>query len=107
MMHDQANIRLLIKYIKSVLWRVAKCLSYIEEARCLKVKNPADSSSSEKIIQPVTTTNHSKQWNTWGVRAARIFKQAPFTPSKIPWPLEEQNTYRFYINIRLHHQKEQ
>ena len=29
---------LLIKYIKSVLWRVAKCLPYIEEARCLKVK---------------------------------------------------------------------
>jgi len=28
---------LLIKYIKSVLWRAAKCLSYIEEARCLKV----------------------------------------------------------------------
>ena len=23
---------------KSVLWRVAKCLSYIEDARCLKVK---------------------------------------------------------------------
>jgi len=32
-------IYLLIKYIKSVLWRVAKCLSYIEEARCLKVKH--------------------------------------------------------------------
>jgi len=29
---------LLIKYIKSVLWRAAKCLSNIEEARCLKVK---------------------------------------------------------------------
>jgi len=28
---------LLIKYIKSFLWRVAKCLSYIQEARCLKV----------------------------------------------------------------------
>ena len=27
----------MIKYIKSVLWRVAKRLSYIEEARCLKV----------------------------------------------------------------------
>jgi len=26
----------LIKYIKSFLWRVAKRLSYIEEARCLK-----------------------------------------------------------------------
>ena len=31
------EIYLLIKYIQSVLWRVAKCLSYIEEARCLKV----------------------------------------------------------------------
>jgi len=30
---------LLIKYIKSVLWRVAKCLSYIEEARYLKVNH--------------------------------------------------------------------
>jgi len=29
---------LLIKYIKSVLWRVATRLSYIEDARCLKVK---------------------------------------------------------------------
>ena len=29
---------MLIKYIKSVHWRVAKCLSYIEDARCLKVK---------------------------------------------------------------------
>ena len=27
----------MIKYIKSVLWRVAKLLSYIEDARCLKV----------------------------------------------------------------------
>jgi len=29
----------LIKYIKSVLWRVAKRLSCIEDARCLKVSN--------------------------------------------------------------------
>ena len=28
---------MLIKYIKSVLWRVAKLLSYTEDARCLKV----------------------------------------------------------------------
>jgi len=32
------EIYLLIKYIKSILWREVKCLSYIEEARCLKVK---------------------------------------------------------------------
>ena len=35
------EIYLLIKYIKSVLWRVAKCLSYIEDARCPKVKVPS------------------------------------------------------------------
>jgi len=31
------EIYLLIKYIKCVLWRVAKRLSYTEDARCLKV----------------------------------------------------------------------
>ena len=29
----------LIKHIKSVLWRVVKRLSYIQDARCLKVKD--------------------------------------------------------------------
>ena len=33
------EIYLLIKYIKSVLWRVVKRLSYIQDARCLKVNN--------------------------------------------------------------------
>ena len=32
------EIYLLIKYTKSVLWRVAKSLSYIEDAQCLTVK---------------------------------------------------------------------
>ena len=32
------EIYLLIKYTKSVLWRLAERLSYIEDARCLKVK---------------------------------------------------------------------
>jgi len=34
------EIFLLIKYIKNVLWRLAKLLSYIEDARCLQVKPP-------------------------------------------------------------------
>ena len=34
----QIEIYMLIKHIKSVLWRVATRLSYIEDARCLKVK---------------------------------------------------------------------
>ena len=43
MIHGQENISneiyMLIKYIKSVFWRVAKRLSYTEDARCLKVKH--------------------------------------------------------------------
>jgi len=31
------KVYLLIKYIKSILWIVAKRLSYIEDARCLKI----------------------------------------------------------------------
>ena len=32
------EVHLLIKHIKRVIWRVAKRLSYIQDARCLKVK---------------------------------------------------------------------
>ena len=32
------EIYLLTKYIKNILWRVAKRLSYIEDARCLNFK---------------------------------------------------------------------
>ena len=35
---NDIRVYLLIKYIKSVLWKVAKRLSYIEDARCLQVK---------------------------------------------------------------------
>ena len=36
----------MIKYIKSVLWKAAKRLSYIEDARCLKVKQQSFSSAA-------------------------------------------------------------
>ena len=36
-LYEDNEIYLLIKYIKSVLWRAAKRLSYIEDARCIKV----------------------------------------------------------------------
>jgi len=47
------EIYLLIKYIKSVRWRVAKRLSYIQDARCLKVKsdNPLPL-SLHKLLAP-------------------------------------------------------
>jgi len=48
------EIYLLIKYIKSILWRVVKHLSYIEDARCLKVKQ--DHSQPESPSEPYTTS---------------------------------------------------
>jgi len=42
---------LLIKYIKSFLWRVAKCLSYIEEARCLKVKQEREYHLTDAVFR--------------------------------------------------------
>ena len=44
------EIYLLIKYIKSVLWREAKRLSYIEGARSLKVKHMTDSEVGFMLI---------------------------------------------------------
>ena len=45
------EIYLLIKYIKSVLWKVAKRLSYIEDARCLKVNISFGSPVKEPSLQ--------------------------------------------------------
>jgi len=43
------EIYLLIKYIKSVLWRTAKCMSHIEDARCVEV-------NSSDLVQRFTAT---------------------------------------------------
>ena len=58
---------MLIKYIKSVLWRVAKCLSYIEEARCLKVneKNMKEEEREED--------QHSNITQTWSLSLVTYF----------------------------------
>jgi len=49
------EIYLLIKYIKSVLLRVAKHLSYIEDAQCLKVNLPG-CTTSVCLPRPVLIT---------------------------------------------------
>jgi hypothetical protein len=41
----------LIKYIKSVLWRVVKRLSYIQNARCLKVNDLYCSPNIVRVIK--------------------------------------------------------
>ena len=62
-------IYLLIKYLKSVLWRVAKRLSYIQDARCLKFK-PRERAFKQfkslvlnvlKTIQPVMSRENRNE----------------------------------------------
>ena len=63
---------MLIKYIKSVLWRVAKRLSYVEDARCLEVKayRGADKTlarpgrKQSTAIKLLTIASHSKTIST-------------------------------------------
>ena len=54
------EIYMLIKYIKSVLWSVAKLLFYIDDARCLKVKKH----QVTHILKPHNTGN-IQQLNTY------------------------------------------
>ena len=73
---NEIYVYLLIKYIKSVLWRVAKCLSYIEEARCLKVKvghgTPRKSSSAIAYISGCPLA-----CKTWVAPSISILRQWP------------------------------
>ena len=63
-------VYLLIKYTKGVLWRVVKRLSYIQDARCLKVKRkekliPLTRARSEENVNmdAIQTTEYSnEQW---------------------------------------------
>jgi len=70
---------LLIKYIKSVLWRVVKRLSYIQDAWCLKVKlllllsNTAvtDITATTALPISVTCTNLS-YWQCYTVNNKKL-----------------------------------
>jgi hypothetical protein len=78
------EIYLLIKYIKSVLWRVAKCLSYIEEARCLKVNITVCVKFTILLTNILIRSNKMQQY-------AGIF----FTAKLL---------YVFRVSYRTHHQ---
>ena len=82
------EIHLLIKYIKSVLWRVAKLLSYIEDARCLKVnalKREADLKNIQKRLD-VRLTEHADIHNANAghgiLENCCCLSPQPVTPSK-------------------------
>ena len=68
------EIYLLTKYIKSVLWRVAKCLSYIEEARCLKVNYVILGACLRMVLLTDVYRNLTSLWIKPRERAFKEFK---------------------------------
>ena len=68
------EIYLLIKYIKCVLWRVAKCLSYIEETRCLKVNYAKHGACLRKVLLTDVYRNLTSLWIKPRERAFKQFK---------------------------------
>ena len=60
------EIYLLIKYIKSVLWRVAKRLSYTEEARCLKVNVTAGKAAGWTVLYSCPAWSKRYYSMLWG-----------------------------------------
>ena len=69
------EIYLLIKYIKRVLWRVVKRLSYIEEARCLKVNDSPFFFKSTIFIRILTSSPPQKWRNSKSVQSKIINHQ--------------------------------
>ena len=57
------EIYLLIKYIKSVLWRLVKRLSYIQDARCLKVKEDLKRMICELVDMTIIDRHRDNRWN--------------------------------------------
>ena len=70
---------LLIKYIKSVLWSVAKRLSYIKDAQCLKLATGCStvvlyattSALRKRPVQRVTGPNIQLCWSAIPCRAGK------------------------------------
>jgi len=78
---------LLIKYTKSVRWRVAKRLSYIEDARCLKVKSAVASVQSTTGSRGVRISGSNAGYTMYrgSVKSTGYPLHSPVSPS-LPLP---------------------
>ena len=74
------EIYLLIKYIKSVLWRVVKLLSYIEDARCLNVKIAQSFQLHHSHSSRTRLLSLLDCWRPLSAANVFSFKSAPTTP---------------------------
>ena len=87
----------MIKYIKSVLWRVAKCLSYIEEARCLKVK-----SINNKFFTKAYTLTHVCVFVCVYIYLYLYTERERLTErQREPWPESVRESHCGYLGVGL------
>ena len=82
------EIYLLIKYIKSILWRAAKRLSYIQDARCLKV-NPKSYTPPE--ISNRCLTERKLHWNFLTVSVITCVSKITLSPTPSESCIKREN----------------
>ena len=90
------EVYLLIKYIKSVLWRVAKCLSCIEEARCLKVNRTVSDIVSKFLHVRIQNLSIAM-----GVRCFITFRSALNSLHHIRRYLRRSSVFAFHSSTRV------
>ena len=105
------EIYLLNKYIKSVLWRVAKRLSYIQDARCLKVNRhiqlfqrnllPPSSATlknesvcSPKILTPLYQSTGRKNLSPLSLRHCLLFYSCALVVMSLQYILHIMHPWR-------------
>ena len=102
------EIYLLIKYIKSLLWRAEKRLSYIEDARCLKVNKCVKlvlfclttyllSEAFVTFLPQVPLSNEIKNVKTKIPRCKEIMCPV-FRPTAHRWLASRNNVISIFIN---------
>ena len=95
------EIYLLIKYIKSVLWRVSKYLSYIVEARCLKVNKRPQCLHTTHLFHCFSYSVRNevrsvrKRFPVYQLLHSQYI-QVPTWLTVVLWKLQAQN-YVFYL----------
>jgi len=96
----------LIKYIKSFLWRAAKYLSYIEDARCLKVNITRNTEAANKETRLALNVNKIKPYLEIRMQHEVTVKRFIIVPWKVLKSssvtiLKNQNSIQEEIKSRL------
>ena len=96
------EIYLLTNYIKSILWRVVKRLSYIEEARCLKVKESYTLTNAlpQKLKTQYLDMDNPVVWHTV-IKIRRITVNATYLLYNVSLQVSNHSHSHYQASLRI------